>query len=401
MTKIIIVISFLFFLTGCSGNKNSEQSPTPIIQKDQPINCPPKFVWDEDSKSCIKNCEEGKVYNPIFKECVSCQGDLVYEKDSKSCICPGKSKKAGEHNCSCEEIGGIFDPELADCKCAYDKIFNEELKQCIPICDSSKGFFYSDEAGGCIKKCPNGNDGFYYDIKVGDCIKRCTPGFKYDKQEKNCIADCKGNSYLNKLNKRECIKGKQLMCNSIAYSILPSFNTITEESERAAICLYIGPSNDNDEKEELRIIDAIKKAVKLWIEPLKNLSQVFISDIEVFKGSPYCENYNRNFISIDIVNNIGCGTTAAGCAYPSQRMLQIKPKEALSIYIHEFGHLFGFDDHYYVEKPSLGCFEGYDSSTTVMCMDDIFLKVADKEAMSKLYCHYYPQDMSCVNISPY
>ena len=128
--------------------------------------------------------------------------------------------------------GSVYDEDLKQCvpietvtivdkKCPPGQVYDEDLKQCVPIADDScpEGFERDEATGKCIpvvtvvdKKCPPGQvydedlkqcvpvvddscpEGFERDEATGKCIpvvtvvdKKCPPGQVYDEDLKQCV----------------------------------------------------------------------------------------------------------------------------------------------------------------------------------------------------------------------
>jgi hypothetical protein len=121
--------------------------------------CPPGSVYDEDLKQCVpietvtivdKKCPPGQVYDEDLKKCVpietvtvvdkNCPPGQVYDEDLKQCV-PVVETPTTPTTLSCPEgyepnaAGTACIPvvTIVDKKCPPGQVYDEDLKQCVPI----------------------------------------------------------------------------------------------------------------------------------------------------------------------------------------------------------------------------------------------------------------------------
>jgi hypothetical protein len=151
--------------------------------------CPPGSVYDETQKKCVpivetpeitivdKKCPPGSVYDEDLKQCVpiakipeitivdkKCPPGSVYNEDLKQCV-------------------PIETVTIVDKKCPPGQVYDEDLKQCVPITETP--------TTPTTLTCPEG----YEPNAAGTaCIpvitivdKKCPPGQVYDEDLKQCV----------------------------------------------------------------------------------------------------------------------------------------------------------------------------------------------------------------------
>jgi len=207
----------------------------PVVEiKDK--KCDPGFVYDEDLKQCVAIEEEpcGEGYHRENGVCVQDECPDGYVRN----LVTGACEKA-EDECPTgyerDEITGACIPvvEIKDTKCDPGYVYDEDLKQCVPIkgdepCaegyhrDEATGLCVPDDDdkcedgyekvnGACVPVCADGYvrnlatgvcekaeepcpEGYERDEVTGACIpvvvikdKKCDPGYVYDEDLKQCV----------------------------------------------------------------------------------------------------------------------------------------------------------------------------------------------------------------------
>ena len=220
--------------------------------------CPTGYERDEITGQCIpvieikdKKCDPGFVYDEDLKMCVAVEEepcDTGYHRENGVCVpdeCPegyvrnlatGACEKVEEpcpEGYSRDELTGKCIPDILikDKKCDPGYVYDEDLKQCVPIKKDdpcAEGFHlengicvpnddgkcetgYEKVNGACVPVCADGYvrnlatgvcekaeepcpTGYERDEITGKCIpvieikdKKCDPGFVYDEDLKQCV----------------------------------------------------------------------------------------------------------------------------------------------------------------------------------------------------------------------
>jgi hypothetical protein len=190
--------------------------------------CPPGSVYDEEQKKCVpivetpeitivdKKCPPGQVYDEDLKQCVpiatipeitivdkKCPPGSVYDEEQKKCV-------------------PIETVTIVDKKCPPGQVYDEDLKQCVPIAETPttpttlscpEGYEPNDAGTACIpvvtivdKKCPPGQ---VYDEDLKQCVPiktdECAPGF--EKVNGTCVPVCQ-TGYTRNLATGVCEKAE-------------------------------------------------------------------------------------------------------------------------------------------------------------------------------------------------
>jgi len=176
--------------------------------------CPPGQVYDEDLKMCVpvkpEECPAGYHRDPVTGACVpdeekckpgfhkdetgTCVPDEVkcekgYHLEDGVCVkdkleCP----KGYELNDAGTECIPII--EIVDKKCPPGQVYDEDLKQCVPIKEEEcpTGYHRDEATGTCVPdevKCEKG-----YHLENGVCVKDtlvCEKGFELNEAGTECI----------------------------------------------------------------------------------------------------------------------------------------------------------------------------------------------------------------------
>jgi hypothetical protein len=179
----------------------------------------------------VEACKDGKVRDPVTGQCVlpttttdtitggggndgietvtvvdkKCPPGSVYDEDLKQCV-PIETVTIVDKKCP---TGQVYDEELKKCvpietvtivdkKCPPGQVYDEDLKQCVPVADDScPTGFHKDESGKCVPdtketlSCPEGyepNEAGTKCIPVVTIVdKKCPTGQVYDEELKKCV----------------------------------------------------------------------------------------------------------------------------------------------------------------------------------------------------------------------
>ncbi|MBF0207102.1 MAG: hypothetical protein HQK53_09450 [Oligoflexia bacterium] len=378
MRKIYFLLLILFVTSGC---KESDKLSSDTSGEQAVKNCPPGLIFNEKVKRCVAICTSNQIFDPLNNECMevsipvpkSCEEDLVFDQKNNGCICPGRSKRGDRPNsCVCPQ-GMYYRRGSLDCECYDDREeFNPLFNTCTPICTES-------EELQLISNSRNYR-----------CIPKCEQGYTYDFSEKRCLEVCVGNSF--RLTREiGCTKGKKLPLYPGDYSILHSLRI----GESPVICL-----EDIDRESSIAEVEKAKKltedAINIWLAPLRIYpGQLFHDRFDVYNiDNPLCNRKTNTatvyFIKDDNLKKY-CSLDARACAGVEDRTIYVPYSAKQDSYVHEFGHLLGFDDVYIRtdKAEDFRCKAGYIFETTVMCSSSDKLKVADIEGIIDRYCHFY------------
>ncbi|MBF0364157.1 MAG: hypothetical protein HQK50_01215 [Oligoflexia bacterium] len=260
-----------------------------------------------------------------------------------------------------------------------NQVYDNDHKMCIEKCGSYMHFDYT------LKKCvPNEPT-----VPVVPTIPpEATP-------IETPVVICTGNSYLDPTTKK-CVLGPPLLMHAKEESILPDLlldkNPIVcvdfDEATRALVT-----SNDFEE-----ISLKIQKSIATWLNPLREdatISTAFVATIPVY-GEKNSECHNKSRVAT--VHIVSQETLDREC-YPFKRPcakgtdIWLTHYSRFSTYLHEFGHLMGFEDHYI--EGEYECKKGYDFNTTIMCASGEKLKPADIEGIKRQYCRFWNDASDC------
>ncbi|MBF0365186.1 MAG: hypothetical protein HQK50_06420 [Oligoflexia bacterium] len=267
-------------------------------------------------------------------------------------------------------------------------------------------------------KCPSNQ---IYDKEHDLCIDSCGFGMRFDYDLKKCISieatpvvtptvaptvtpilECTGNSYPDS-SRSKCIPGMPLLVFPKDESILPDLVS----DKNPSICIDVDEETQSiiTEDDFSRIVSSANNAINIWLSPLidSQFSSVsFSKDIKSYKSSK-CKIDDYTLI-IHVVSEKGlveiCNNDphALACANVTSHQTWFPLKSEFHTYLHEFGHLLGFDDHYNTkaERPEdFRCKKGYDFNTTVMCYSEGKLKPADIEGIKRQYCRFWSNTSEC------
>ncbi|MBF0207595.1 MAG: hypothetical protein HQK53_11965 [Oligoflexia bacterium] len=378
-----IILCFLFLLVACNKDDDAITQPiNPSINNDEAKHCSNAQRYDEVLKKCVNICTENEFFDITTEDCRKtmpnpieekiCQGDLALDKVTSKCACFGRSKEDPiNKNCVCE-AGAHYSKIDADCVCYnQDKFYNPLYSRCTLFCKEGEELFMLS------------NGEFQL------CVPKCKSGYFYDLSESMCIQKCEGNSYRNR-GDAQCTKGKMLSINPEyrIWSILPLLTV----DRNPGIYLNIDPRNQPTEEDINKRIKMIKSAINAWLEPLRSSGlggERFVRDIEVSTDRVI---YNSN----NVIATVDLLPTKRAYAINSLSRIAVSLSSELGTYIHEFGHLLGFEDLYDQDPHSRLrrlCLTGYDETTTIMCFSsDPFLRSADIEGIQNLYCRFFQNE---------
>ena len=174
--------------------------------------CATGYVYDEAQKKCVpietvtvvdKKCPPGQVYDEDLKQCVpietvtvvdkNCPPGQVYDEDLKQCV-PVVETPTTPTTLSCPEgyepnaAGTACIPvvTIVDKKCPPGQVYDEDLKQCVPIKTDECAPGFEKVNGVCVPVC---KEGYTRNLATGACEKvedkACPPG-----QVKNAEGKC-------------------------------------------------------------------------------------------------------------------------------------------------------------------------------------------------------------------
>jgi hypothetical protein len=174
--------------------------------------CATGYVYDEAQKKCVpietvtvvdKKCPPGQVYDEDLKQCVpietvtvvdkNCPPGQVYDEDLKQCV-PVIETPTTPTTLSCPEgyepnaAGTACIPvvTIVDKKCPPGQVYDEDLKQCVPIKTDECAPGFEKVNGVCVPVC---KEGYTRNLATGACEKvedkACPPG-----QVKNAEGKC-------------------------------------------------------------------------------------------------------------------------------------------------------------------------------------------------------------------
>ncbi|MBF0314873.1 MAG: hypothetical protein HQK52_15735 [Oligoflexia bacterium] len=367
-----IVFNALFLLISCNSGGSSSNTGSTGATDNYTANENARITPNSNSTS-----DSSQQQNKLPLECTE---QKIYDNKTNSCVCPGNS---------------VNDPLSGLCQCSEGDRFQPRVG-CVHICSEDET--YSAIHKQCIKKCPTGE---FYDISILKCRRECIPEEVFSALEQKCIPVCKGNSYWER-EKQMCVQGLPLKVGrSLDHQFLPRL--LKDNSPVLKVCLKNSLyTRDFTEGEKSVIISNIKKSVMIWLEPLRKFTaHKFIEekDIDVKVSSECLQHYDFHqpiwlmIFEIHVANGASYGI--------GQISMGIEEIADLPTYVHEMGHYFGFDDAYVApnktreDGKASACHIGYDASTTVMCVNDDHLKVADIDGIKRVYCNYYPEDLDC------
>ncbi|MBF0359726.1 MAG: hypothetical protein HQK49_01885 [Oligoflexia bacterium] len=401
--QIFILVFFASFFVSCSNG--NQASPGNIAVDNNQTNkiCSANRKYNETLNKCIRVCGENQLYDNTSDTCVAkpliCSGNMIFDSKINNCACPGRSKQenASSNYCICS-ANSYFDTNKKDCVCVEGRFYSEKHKDCVLECKD--GEIYSSELNMCIEDCSS-KEGRHYDVKYHTCVPTCKLGYSYDKTEDDCVQDCKGNSFRKK-GEKNCTKGKPLSTLKKNWSILP---LLTNEKE-PIVCLDIDLELENMITKEYveNRKDMLIKAINIWLEPLRKFNgQKFIEKLEIHDSNETICKLNKNMamatIYLKTPNQIKeiCSKHANACSFTREREIYFSINNVLSTYMHEFGHLFGFEDAYEVSPTEFKCKDGYDFATTIMCASTDNLKPADIDGIRSRYCDFFKDTEVCPN----
>ncbi|MBF0316456.1 MAG: hypothetical protein HQK52_23775 [Oligoflexia bacterium] len=265
-------------------------------------------------------------------------------------------------------------------------------------------------------KCP---DNLVYDNDHKVCVENCGSDMRFDFSFWKCVPSepiapvvpiiptvvvapietpmviCTGNSYLDPATKK-CIQGLPLLMFEKELSILP--NLLFDKNPEVCVDISKQIQSSMTEEDMQVIISKIQNSIETWINPLskdQSISVRFVRNIPVHVELNSECNHNNWTATIHIVTSSDlaefCGNYGRECAKLSQ--IWLTKASRFSTYLHEFGHLMGFEDHYIEGK--YGCKKGYDINTTIMCVNDEKLMPADIEGIKRQYCRFWSDAIDC------
>ncbi|MBF0297404.1 MAG: hypothetical protein HQK51_01715 [Oligoflexia bacterium] len=382
----LLILSILVLLfCGCNGgssssnsvddsaNINTSSATSPPTLSVNPViitSCSENQYYDSSKKTCVLKCTSPEWYDYEQKKCISnsvdttCTGDLVFDLKYNACTCPNNMIYAfgKDDTCTCEIWQDL----------------DKEQKKCVP------------------KKCKEGYEINDHYPNLG-CIQKCESGTIFDLDLKKCRKECTNNTYWI-LEKRECVQSRPLKSfKEDDHEPIPKLTIKNNKTPKVCLALY---SEVAQSKEKIAtIINSIKKAIDVWLEPLRNfaINNNFFDDVEVVIKEHCNDDYPlpNQLFKVNVGN---WGMTSVG---GEELSLDTKEFDNFKAYVHEMGHLMGFNDHYYYPdtQPAnvhVPCHPGYDESITVMgVLSGNDLKAADVEGIKKRYCRYYPEDRAC------
>ncbi|MBF0315637.1 MAG: hypothetical protein HQK52_19610 [Oligoflexia bacterium] len=168
-------------------------------------------------------------------------------------------------------------------------------------------------------------------------------------------------------------------------------------------CLDISRSTEHSNDLFLKWEQYIKSAILEWLNPIqKNKEIALIKEIIVVNAQMENCDMDTSIAKINILpiyyfSNIPSDTDDIAVAFPNELpmpSISIYEKSPCKTLIHEFGHLFGFDDHY-IRSEYKKCQDGYGQDLTVMCRPEENLGTLDKDGMSRLFCQFWPESENC------
>ncbi|MBF0316161.1 MAG: hypothetical protein HQK52_22255 [Oligoflexia bacterium] len=378
-----------FLITSCSNNNGNSSNSEKSMDGEE--TCPTGMKLDGNSKKCISICSNDLIYNKITGVCeepmkpLSCAPPLVFNTEKNGCICPGSAVKgdpAKDQNpgsCFCS-YDRVFDLKISDCRCANESyVFNDQLNKCIPNCSENQE--YSAKYNECIPLCGKKN-GLVYEHSIKSCREICPDHFVFDAYTfKTCVADCKGNSFLDPKSIKQCLKGYSLEVYSygVKDSILPLLSVQSY--------FYILLVTQNSSPEEIELFKTkISQALMAWLRPLRGWASVDFKTIFEYDTSTDSSTFlGQNRIGVYVFPKEITGNRPHAIGHS----IYLYPDSDLQTYIHEFGHLFGFTDSYEKNSNPYRCKPGYTFNTTVMCGDGKELLPADIDSIRDLYCNIY------------
>ncbi|MBF0298343.1 MAG: hypothetical protein HQK51_06460 [Oligoflexia bacterium] len=386
LINLLMATVFAINLYGCNGSgngssnaslassDNSSTTPVTLTENNSSTNdiskCAETQYFDSSKNTCVLKCLPPQLYDFEKKTCYdsftitsACTGDYVFISKYNSCGCPENSFQAENSPNSPNS-----------CACQRGQEFDHIQKKCITErCKEGFEIIPRYSYLGCVKKCETGT---IFDFDVNGCRKECT-----------------GNNYWS-LKDFNCLEARPLK--TFSENITTITSLIVKKNKKAKVCLSV--SNSANTKDNIaKIIKNIKKAINIWIEPLRTfaINNEIINEIDV-EIQRSCNENPGNFLFSMMVAENGSDSYGAGVI-----SLSTKNVDNISAYLHEIGHAIGFGDHYYlpgtqpahIHRP---CHPGYDENITIMCVDDTDnLKGADVIAIKRKYCRFYPDDPAC------
>ncbi|MBF0207757.1 MAG: hypothetical protein HQK53_12790 [Oligoflexia bacterium] len=390
-----IILCFIFLLVACNKDDDAITQPiNPSINDDEAKDCSNAQRYDEVLKKCVNICTENEFFDITTEGCRKtmpnsieekiCQGDLALDKVTSKCACFGRSKEDPiNKNCVCE-AGAHYSKIDADCVCYnQNKFYNPLYSRCTLFCKEGEELFMlsNGEFQLCVPKCKN--------------------GYFYNLSESMCVQKCEGNSY-RKSGEAACSPGKQLTLTEGFSSILPSLKI----EKDLVICLVVDPElKDNAKKIAIeRSKEITRESINKWLEPLRSFgNQIFKKEFTFIESNGYGCDPSPNMVTIFFPwpqeqMNDACGAKGApGCANCGSKTIHLSAnlngtEREVPVFMHELGHLFGFDDQYIQGIHKEPCRDGYGLYTTVMCYEGIHLKPADVEGIQNLYCRFFQNE---------
>jgi Ca2+-binding RTX toxin-like protein len=193
----------------CPEGYEPNEAGTECIPKIEIVDkkCDPGYVYDEDLKQCVpietvtvvdKNCPPGQVYDEDLKQCVPIADDSCptgfHKDESGKCVPDTKETLSCPEGYELNEAGTECIPvvKIVDKKCPPGQVYDEDLKQCVPIkTEECAPGFHKDETGLCVpddEECKTG-----YEKVDGTCVPVCKEGYirnlatgVCEKAEKDC-----------------------------------------------------------------------------------------------------------------------------------------------------------------------------------------------------------------------
>ncbi|MBF0361951.1 MAG: hypothetical protein HQK49_13125 [Oligoflexia bacterium] len=297
---LIIVLSFI--TVGCNGSgsstgnsgdtflTNEASTGNSSSNKIDSAKCPEGFYYNNTKLQCLTICDPGHTYSIEKKMCVE-----IPKKDG--------------------------DP------CGTDRIYMSSYKNTI--------------LKGCVDRC-NFDKGEIFDVNSLKCHLPCKNDEIFEGMESRCIPICQGNTYRDKKSNL-CITTMPLLIASDEISILSDL--IINDRGPLKICLYYLPEIEKKitSSDEKIIIDNIKNALSVWLGPLRTtISKKLQETIIIERSNKYCREVKNKLAGVIIHE----GDDNISAVVYKEFAISINYIRRLSSYIHEFGHLFGFDDHY-------------------------------------------------------
>ncbi|MBF0364988.1 MAG: hypothetical protein HQK50_05420 [Oligoflexia bacterium] len=377
---LVTIFPIITMIASCKSHNESRLASSESAVT-QTKGCPGSMIYDDQFSSCREECNPGMYFDYTKKKCINitvpttemvkCQGEQISDAALNICTCSGNAK---------------VDPNSYRCLCSAGERY-ERGKGCVSICVGDDIFYPQYKL--CAKKCDSGK---FYDPEIADCKSECGKDEKFIPWEKRCVPVCKGNSYWIPGQDR-CIEGLPL---KVFYGMELLTKLLADRKQKLPVCLISYKNNPLSAEQQSILSSNIKKAFQIWLAPLRTFAhRKFVDEVEVKIVFDDCKNMDRLF---ELIMYPGSGASASFKDIAIGNTIISN----LATYIHELGHVFGFDDHYNFPDEAIPidligrpCHRGYDASTTVMCVDEAHLKPADEEGIKRRYCNFFPEDSSC------